>query len=264
MNQVAPSSRSAAVPGMPPFTRPLNQRLLGADASSEDPPLERKSSAELLQPREAETTPCAERLESLVFWVCATVAYLAAAVWVTDEFMPDKELLPEFLKPVDETQRRAKYWSIGVAVALGVLLCAALARRRHCRFWELVLPFLFRRTEHTSTLAAVSYRSRMCMGYLWAFIMLASLLSLPFVVYVLVTFHQRLHHVAVLVSFVFAFLATTLSVREIMKHLTNYSSPRLQLHYIRILWMVPIYALTAAATLRFEQKAILFNAAREA
>ena len=78
------------------------------------------------------------------------------------------------------------------------------------------------------------------------------------------SFHERLHHIAVVVSFVFAFLATALSVREVMKHLMNYTCPRLQLHYIRILWMVPIYAITAAATLRFAQKAILFNAAREA
>ena len=249
---------------MPAFTRPLNEGLLGADASFEDPPLERKRSAELLQPRAAATKTCAERLESLMFWACATVAYLAAGVWVTDEFMPDQGLLPKFLTPVDTIQRTAIDWLIGVGVALGVLLCMALARRRHCRFWELVFPFLFQRAEHTSTLATVSYRSRMFMGYLWAFIMLASLLSLPFVVYVLVTFHERLHHIAVIVSFVFAFLATVLSVREVTKHLMNYTYPRLQLHYIRILWMVPIYATTAAATLRFEQKAILFNAAREA
>lgn len=193
------------------------------------------------------------------------LAYLAAAVWVTDEFMPDREVqLPRFLTPVDAVQRAAIKSLVGIGATLCLLLAASLARRRHCRFWELLCPFLFRRTEQATTLANVSYRARVFMGYLWAFIIIASLLSLPFVVYALVTFHEKLHHIAVLVSFVFAFLATALSTREVMKHLTNYSSPRLQLHYIRILWMVPIYAITAAATLRFEQKAIFFNAAREA
>ena len=245
------------MPALRAYSRPAPQRFALDEGLLGD-------GGELLRPLEGERKNCAERLESLVFWVCAMLAYLAAAIWVTDELMPDKAQLPRFLTPVDVAQRAAINWLVGIGATLCLLLAAALARRRHCRFWELLFPFLFRRTEQATTLATVSYRARLFMGYLWAFIILASLLSLPFVVYALVTFNERLHHIAVIVSFVFAFLATALSTREVMKHLMNYSSPRLQLHYIRILWMVPIYAITAAATLRFEQKAIFFNAAREA
>jgi hypothetical protein len=258
------------MPGQP-WSRPaggagLGEGLLGhegASASSSLASTTYAGSGELLEPLQRVQKTCAERCESAVFWACTMVGYVAAAVWITDEFIPDN--LPDILKPKADTQKLATHWLVGVGVGLSVLLAAALARRRHCRFWELLLPFLFRRAPaDASNLQVLSYRGRMFMGYLWAFCMLASLLSLPFVVYVMMTINQRLQHVAVLVCFVFAFLATVLSVREVMKHLMNYSSPRLQLHYIRILWMVPIYAITAAVTLRFEQKAIILNAAREA
>lgn len=218
---------------------------------------------ELLQPLEGVKKSCAETCESVAFWLCVMVAYVAAAVWLTDYFIPDN--LPEVLMPPAHTQRVAKHWLVSVGISLGMLLAMALVRRRHCRFWELLFPFLFRpAAKDKSKLQVLSHRGRVFMGYLWACITLASLLSLPFVVYAMMTFKVRLHHIAVVVAFVFAFLATVLSVREIMKHLMNYSSPRLQLQIIRILWMVPIYAITAAATLRFEQQAIFFNAGREA
>ena len=38
---------------------------------------------------------------------------------------------------------------------------------------------------------------------------------------------------------------------EVTMHLEYFSRPALQIHVIRILWMVPIYALDAWAALRF-------------
>jgi MFS family permease len=251
------------------WSRPAAAGLLAAapddDDAAEEPEWRDSSvGGELLQLLEEDKKSCAERCEKLVFWLCFAVGYIAAAVWLTDELLPTDHL-PSMLEPVKSTQRAAKEWALGAGAILGLLLVAALARRKHCRFWELLFPFLFRKTqEDASTLTMLSHRGRVFLGYLWGFLMLASLLSLPFVVYVMMTFDQRLHHIAVLVTCVFAFLATVLSVREIIKHLMNYSSPRLQRHYIRILWMVPIYAITAALSLRLEQEAIFFNAIREA
>ena len=251
----------------PAAARGLGEGLLGGSDSRASPATlswtSPEETQELLEPLRGTQKTCVERCESAIFWACAVVGYVAAAVWLTDQLIPND--LPHILKPQAHTQKLATHWLVGVGVSLSVLLALALARRRHCRFWELLLPFLFRRAPaDASNLQALAYRGRVFMGYVWAFCMLASLLSLPFVVYAMMTFNRRLQHVAVLVCFVFAFLSTVLSVREIMRHLMNYSSPRLQLHYIRILWMVPIYAITAAATLRFEQKAIVLNAGREA
>ena len=48
---------------------------------------------------------------------------------------------------------------------------------------------------------------------------------------------------------VFAVLAIMLSLREIIKHLLNWNSPTLQVHVVRVLFMVPVYAADAFGTL---------------
>jgi hypothetical protein len=47
------------------------------------------------------------------------------------------------------------------------------------------------------------------------------------------------------VAAIFTFVAVVLGLREIGKHLANYYRPKLQRHIIRVLWMVPIYAVDA-------------------
>jgi hypothetical protein len=43
----------------------------------------------------------------------------------------------------------------------------------------------------------------------------------------------------------FAFLALFMSIWEITQHLINYNKPYLQKYVVRILWMVPIYAMNS-------------------
>lgn len=50
---------------------------------------------------------------------------------------------------------------------------------------------------------------------------------------------------------VFVVLATSASIYEVAMHLEHYNRPPLQIRVIRILWMVPIYALDAWLGLRF-------------
>ncbi len=50
---------------------------------------------------------------------------------------------------------------------------------------------------------------------------------------------------------IFVLLALPVSIYEVAMHLEYFTRPRLQIHVIRILWMVPIYALDSWFALRF-------------
>lgn len=49
----------------------------------------------------------------------------------------------------------------------------------------------------------------------------------------------------ILIAGIFAWIAIPLSLWEIILHVIHYTQPKLQKHIIRILWMVPIYAVNA-------------------
>ena len=86
------------------------------------------------------------------------------------------------------------------------------------------------------------------------------------VIYDLVVSKAELHVVVWGVSALFVGIAIPLSIYDINSHLANYSSP-LQLHYIRILLMVPIFAGESWLALRYkEQHTVLvcFRTAYEA
>jgi hypothetical protein len=51
---------------------------------------------------------------------------------------------------------------------------------------------------------------------------------------------------------------------EIVNHLLNFNRPELQRHVVRILWMVPIYAVESWTALRFKEIALYLSTAREA
>lgn len=54
------------------------------------------------------------------------------------------------------------------------------------------------------------------------------------------------------VAAMFVLLAIPVTIYEVAMHLEYFSRPALQIHVIRILWMVPIYALDAWLALRFK------------
>ncbi|XP_076049143.1 transmembrane protein 184C isoform X2 [Oratosquilla oratoria] len=62
---------------------------------------------------------------------------------------------------------------------------------------------------------------------------------------------------------VFVFLAIPITLWEIIQHLINYTKPKLQKHIIRILWMVPVYALNAWLVLAFPEQGLYLDTARE-
>lgn len=82
------------------------------------------------------------------------------------------------------------------------------------------------------------------------FILLYALAALIFVPLFLVHSVQdgfNKHDQEILVAAVFVFLAIPISLWEIIQHVIHYSQPKLQKHIIRILWMVPIYAINAVS-----------------
>ncbi|KAI8440444.1 hypothetical protein MSG28_001744 [Choristoneura fumiferana] len=61
----------------------------------------------------------------------------------------------------------------------------------------------------------------------------------------------------------FVLLALPISIWQIIQHVVHYTKPSLQKHIIRILWMVPIYALNAWLGLEFPEQSIYMDSLRE-
>lgn len=55
------------------------------------------------------------------------------------------------------------------------------------------------------------------------------------------------HDQEILIAGIFVWVTIPVSLWEIIQHVVHYTQPRLQKHVIRILWMVPIYAINAVS-----------------
>ncbi|XP_055336035.1 transmembrane protein 184C-like isoform X2 [Paramacrobiotus metropolitanus] len=62
---------------------------------------------------------------------------------------------------------------------------------------------------------------------------------------------------------IFVLMSLPVSLHTILQHLIHYTKPNFQLHIVRILWMPPIYSLTAWLSLRFPESAIYFETFRQ-
>lgn len=98
---------------------------------------------------------------------------------------------------------------------------------------------------------------------LWVTVCSATLLSLPLMIWELKRKDYELHAVAWFVAGVFVLMAVPMSVYEVAQHLESYTCPKEQRHILRILWMVPVYAMDSWLALRFKDAAIYFDTARE-
>ena len=88
-------------------------------------------------------------------------------------------------------------------------------------------------------------------------------IALPLCVYELERKGAPDHVQAWFVGGLFVMMALPISFMGILQHIINYTTPHLQRHVIRILWMVPIYALNAWFALRFPSAAIYLDTMRE-
>jgi hypothetical protein len=71
------------------------------------------------------------------------------------------------------------------------------------------------------------------------------------------------HVIAWTIGAVFMLMAVPLTLQDIHFHIIHYCSP-LQRHYIRILWMIPIYSVESWLALRFNKQKLYLETMREA
>ncbi len=98
---------------------------------------------------------------------------------------------------------------------------------------------------------------------LWVLINLLVLIVLPIAAWDMYRHDMQPHFIAWFVSGVFVLLALPITFYEVAQHLENYRMPRLQRHVVRILFMVPIYAVDCWLALRFKDQTIYFDTIRE-
>jgi len=101
--------------------------------------------------------------------------------------------------------------------------------------------------------------SRIMLGITFIMVGLVSFLSLQLVIHR----HYGEHVLAWAVGAVFMAVSVPISLHDIHMHILHYVSP-LQRHYIRILWMVPIYSIESWLALRFNDQKLIMETLREA
>ncbi|CAG9823102.1 unnamed protein product [Phaedon cochleariae] len=98
------------------------------------------------------------------------------------------------------------------------------------------------------------------------FILLYAFAALVFVPLFLVRSLQdgfNKHDQEILIGGIFVWVAIPLSLWEIIQHVIHYRQPKLQKHVIRILWMVPIYAINAWLGLIYPKESVYVDSIRE-
>ena len=86
----------------------------------------------------------------------------------------------------------------------------------------------------------------------WVAAALCALGTLPWLVTATSAGGWSLHAQAVAVAGVFVLLALPVSAYEVALQLQYFARPRLQLRVVRILWMVPVYALNSWFALKYK------------
>lgn len=159
-----------------------------------------------------------------------------------------------------------KMWSPGlnVLMAAGLVLfllaIEVLVRNRTWRAWRLLASALRDAQGEEGLWGLLKHFA----GLVFILAALVSILSVPLIVEImLVVQDAEIQHICAVLASLFAILASALSFQEIHRHLGNYSMSRVQKHICRILLMVPIYAIDAAVSIRFMQKAVILNTVRE-
>ena len=118
-------------------------------------------------------------------------------------------------------------------------------------------------TTSTSTTTTIGAALKKILKTLWVLVCFTIVCATPYVAYDMYAHDYQLHTVAWFVAFVFVALSVPITLYEVTQHLENYRAPRLQRHVIRILFMVPIYAIDGWFALRFKSKTIYFDTVRE-
>ncbi|KAG2484774.1 hypothetical protein HYH03_016428 [Edaphochlamys debaryana] len=98
---------------------------------------------------------------------------------------------------------------------------------------------------------------------LWWTLCFLTFLALPLTIWEFQKQHYDVHYQAWFIGGIFVILSMPISIYEIAMHTEYYTQPRLQKHVIRILLMVPIYAVDAWFALRFRKAREYLDPIRE-
>lgn len=98
---------------------------------------------------------------------------------------------------------------------------------------------------------------------LYCLVAAGTLAGLPVLIIDFKNHDWSVHYKAFFVATIFVLLSLPVSLYEIAMHLENFSRPKLQTRIIRILFMVPIYALDSLLTLRFINARLFLDPIRE-
>eukprot|EP01024_Parvocaulis_polyphysoides_P020112 TRINITY_DN19266_c0_g2_i2.p1 TRINITY_DN19266_c0_g2~~TRINITY_DN19266_c0_g2_i2.p1 ORF type:complete len:482 (-),score=20.57 TRINITY_DN19266_c0_g2_i2:201-1484(-) len=98
---------------------------------------------------------------------------------------------------------------------------------------------------------------------LWLLICISSFIIMPTFIWKYGGSDWKVQQQIWLVAGIFVFLTVPISVYEVAMHVEYYYRPTLQRHVIRILWMVPIYAVDSWFALRFNGARFYLDPLRE-
>lgn len=98
---------------------------------------------------------------------------------------------------------------------------------------------------------------------LYCLVAVGALAGLPILIVDFKNHHWSVHYEAFFVATIFVLLSLPVSAYEIAMHLENFNRPKLQTRIIRILGMVPLYALDSLLTLRFIDARLYLDPIRE-
>ena len=107
-------------------------------------------------------------------------------------------------------------------------------------------------------------RCRKVSTYVLITIYVCIMVMLGLAIWQLIVAPRERHVVAWGIAAFFVALAVPLSLNDILLHMNHYVRPDLQKYYIRVLFMVPIYAVESWLALRFKDQKVYLETAREA
>lgn len=104
----------------------------------------------------------------------------------------------------------------------------------------------------SSALAFWRWPRRRWFRILWCLLAVGLLVALPVMIIEFKKSNWSVKYQAWFISGMFVLMALPVSIYEVAMHLEYFSRPKLQIRVIRILWMVPVYAVDSWFALRFK------------
>jgi hypothetical protein len=189
-----------------------------------------------------------------VAWLALGLLYLATVALLLDRNTKYSDLPPMWRHNSKEVQVAAY---VMLAIALGsiaLLLLRAMARRRTLRPWSAVADCTRRAQCCSRGYAKMAIYGSFC-------VIIFS--TLPYFVWYAFSHKVKPHLVVLWTSGIFALLATVLSAQTMWGHIKYGRPQRMQVYIVRILLMVPIYAITCFMSLRFFWYGVYLTTLRE-